>query len=73
MNTDDTYIKLGKNIRKYREKKGLTQEALSEMLDKNSKYIGHIERCERHVSLNMLIEIANKIDTEIKDLFDFSS
>ncbi|MGM9993517.1 MAG: multiprotein-bridging factor 1 family protein [Candidatus Avigastranaerophilus sp.] len=41
---NDIYINLGKNIRKYRTERGLSQEKLSEMLDANLKFIGHVER-----------------------------
>ena len=45
---EDYYYKnIAEQIRKYRLKNGLTQEELSDMLSKNLKYIGHIERCER--------------------------
>ncbi len=45
------YIKLGKNIRKYRCLKKISQEKLSEMLEANSKFVGHVERVERYISL----------------------
>lgn len=48
---EDYYYKnIAEQIRKYRLKNGLTQEELSDMLSKNLKYIGHIERCERKIS-----------------------
>ncbi len=45
---------IAKQIRKYRIAMGLTQEELSDMLSKNLKYIGHVERCERVISTKML-------------------
>ncbi len=68
----ETYIKLGKNIRKFRLQKGISQEKLSELLDANSKFIGHVERFERYISLKKLIQVSKILDVEMKDLFDFS-
>lgn len=36
------YRNIGKQIRKYRVERNISQEQLSEMLYKNLKYIGHI-------------------------------
>ena len=47
----EIYVNLGKNIRKFRQAKGLSQEKLSELLDANTKFIGHVERVERFISL----------------------
>ena len=35
---------IGRNIRKYREKKGWTQEDLAEKVDIHVSYVGQIER-----------------------------
>jgi len=68
---EDVYIKLGKNIRKYRLAKGLSQEKLSEMLDVNSKFIGHVERVERYISLQKLIRLSQILTVPLNFLFDF--
>lgn len=67
---DNTYNIIGKNIKKYRLSKGLSQEKLSEVLGVNSKFIGHVERFERYISLKKLIEIANFFEIPIKNLFE---
>lgn len=69
----EVYIKLGKNIRKYRLKKNISQEKLSELLDANSKFIGHVERVERNISLKKLIQLAQILEVTLCELFDFSS
>lgn len=66
------YSNLGKNIRKYRLAKGFSQEKLSEILEANSKFIGHVERVERYVSLKKLIQISKVLDIPMKTLFDFN-
>ena len=64
------YVKIGKNIRKYRLLKGLYQERLSEIISANDKFVGHVERAERTPSLKKLIRIAQILGTDIKNLFD---
>lgn len=52
------YIAIGKNVRKYRQERGISQEKLSELLNANSKFVGHVERFERYISLKKLIQIS---------------
>ncbi|MCX4275427.1 MAG: helix-turn-helix transcriptional regulator [Candidatus Gastranaerophilales bacterium] len=70
MQDKTVYVKIGKNIRKYRLLKGLSQERLSEIISANDKFIGHVERVERTPSLKKLIKIAQILGTDIKNLFD---
>ena len=67
----ETYIKLGKNIKKDRLAKKISQEKLSELLDANSKFIGHVERVERFISLKKLIQISKILDVPLYSIFDF--
>ena len=66
----EIYKTIGKNIRKLRLTKGLSQEKLSELLDANTKFIGHVERVERFVSLKKLIQIAKTLETPIIKFFE---
>lgn len=68
----ETYIRLGKNIKKYRQLKKISQEKLSELLEANSKFIGHVERVERYISLKKLIQVSQILDVSLSKLFDFS-
>ncbi len=68
---DEIYKKLGLNIKKYRIKKQLSQEKLSELLDANPKFIGHIERVERYISLKKLIQLSIILDVSLEQLFRF--
>ena len=70
--SEDIYINLGKNIKKYRLNKGISQENLSELLNANLKYIGHVERVERYISLKKLIDISRLLNVSMKELFDFT-
>lgn len=69
---ENVFEKLGQNIKKYRLEKGLSQEKLSELLDVNSKFIGHVERVERNISLTKLVELAEILDVPMNLLFDFT-
>ena len=67
---EETYKTIGKNVRKYRQSANISQEKLSEILDVNSKFIGHVERFERYISLKKLIEIAEYFKVPVKNFFD---
>ena len=59
------YIALGKRIREERLKLNLTQEKLAEDVNLSTAYIGQIERGERHISLENLITIVNRLDITV--------
>ena len=59
------FIMLGKRIRDERLLLRLTLEKLAEKVDKSSNFIGQIERGERKLSLETLVDIANALDTTI--------
>jgi len=67
------YKNLGLQIRKYRQASGLTQEQLSIMLDKNEKYIGHIERHERDISLKVLVKLMDLLQIQPNEIFAFDN
>lgn len=52
---------IGVNIRKYRKLKGLTQEALAEMIGVTPHYVGLLETGRRKPSVMRLIAIANSL------------
>ncbi len=55
--------KVGANIRKYRERKGLTQEELAFEADLHRAYIGQIERGEKNIGVQNLEKIAKALKT----------
>ena len=67
---EQTYRTIGKNVRKYRQLSNISQEKLSEVLDANSKFIGHVERVERFISLKKLIELAEYFNVPVKSFFE---
>lgn len=59
------YAKLGLKIKELRQSKGLTQDALAELVSCNTSHISNIENNHTKVSLNVLLAIANSLDTSI--------
>ena len=65
---DKIYKSIGKNIRKYRLEHGISQEKLSEQLNANLKFVGHVERFERYISLKKLIQISEILNVPLSSL-----
>lgn len=61
--------KFGKNVKKIRVSKALSQEQLAEITNLHRTYIGSIERGERNVSLQNIVIIAKSLECKITDLF----
>lgn len=59
--TNSTEITLRINIKKYREKAGLTQEQLSEAADISADYLSEIERGKKTPSMKRFFKIANAL------------
>lgn len=59
------YSKLGRNIKSIRISKGLTQDNLAELVSCNTSHISNIENNHTKVSLNVLLTIANALNTSI--------
>jgi len=57
------------NMKKYRKKKGFTQEKLAEILNTATSYIGEIEINNGNPSMEMVEKIANALDIEPFRLF----
>lgn len=64
----DIIVRVGFNIRKIREEKGLTQEKLAAKADLHRAYIGQIERGEKNIGLVNLEKIARALGVNIKEL-----
>ncbi len=67
----EIYKKLGLNIKKYRELRGLTQEKLAEKSNISLDFMGKIEVSISRPSFRTIIAIANALEIPLKDLFDF--
>lgn len=63
--------KLGKQIAKLRENKGLTQSQLSALINKDFQSISRIENGRVNASGYILKEIADALAVDMNRLFDF--
>ncbi len=59
------YRLLGVRIKQLRQSRGFTQEGLAEAVGCNTTHISNIENNHTKVSLNVLLAIANALDTSI--------
>ena len=59
----------GANVKKYRSKIGLSQEALAEKSGLHRTYISAVERCRRSISLENIQRIADALGIETYKLF----
>ena len=67
----DIYNVVGKNIKKYRIKKGLKQRELAEALYLSDSFIAKLESITHQtISIDTLEDIANVLECDIRDFFD---
>jgi transcriptional regulator with XRE-family HTH domain len=59
---------IGRNLRAYREARGLSQEAFAEILGVHRTYMGSVERGERNLTLRSVERLAARIEAEPLDL-----
>ncbi len=65
MQHEINYAGLGIKIKEVRQNRGLTQDSLAELVGCNTSHISNIENNHTKVSLNVLLAIANALDTSI--------
>lgn len=61
---EDIHDVLQKNMKKYRQKNGVSQQALAELSDLSSTFIGEIEAGRRSPSLDSLVAISKALNVE---------
>lgn len=64
---------LGKNIAKYRNINSYTQNQLAEKVNVGREHIAKIETAKKCVSLKLLFKIAEALNVNEKDLFNFEN
>ena len=55
---------LGRNLRRYREERGLSQEAFADVLGVHRTYMGGVERGERNLTLKSVERIAGTLSLD---------
>ena len=61
---------LARNIKRFREQRGLSQEALAAAAGLHRNYLGGIERCERNVAIDNIGKIAAALEVSIAALVE---
>ncbi len=62
---------LGNNIRRLRERRGLSQEEFGTAVGVHRTYVGMVERGEKNITIFSLRKFAEALNVKIKDLIDF--
>ena len=62
------YVEVGKRIRDYRIKNGITQEQLAFDIETSASYLSNIERAIKKPSLQKLAQIADVLGISVEDL-----
>ncbi len=68
---NDELIILGKRIAFLRKKRGLTQEKLAELIGYSTNHIAKLELAGTNPSFELLVNLANALNIELKELFNF--
>lgn len=58
----------GQNVRRLRQARGLSQEALASRAGMDRSYLGSVERGKRNISLQGMVTIARALDVSVSEL-----
>lgn len=67
---DSIMQNVGKRIRAYRQKNGLTQEELAEIAEVHPTYIGQVERGEKNLTIGTLEKILHAFRISPAEFFE---
>lgn len=70
---DDLKNKFGKQVKKYRLKRKMSQEELAEKIDIAVNNLGKIERGESFVTAATLEKLASVLNVKVHELFTFEN
>lgn len=65
---DLDYLEIGRNIRTYRQRQGMKQKELAELIHVSDQHISHIENGYTKLSLVSLVAIANALQVDCNTL-----
>lgn len=68
----DLEKRFGAKLAYIRKERKLSQMKLAEKVNMNFNYIGQIERGEANITIKTIKNLANALNVEVKELFDFS-
>ncbi len=64
------YVVIGRNVRKARERRNLTQEKFAELAGTAPEYVGTIERARKRLSLETAVKVAYALGMSVDDLLE---
>lgn len=64
---------VGKNLRAYRQERGLSQEAFADLVGVHRTYMGGLERGERNLTLRSVERIAEVVEVDVMELLTVDS
>lgn len=59
---------VGRNLRTYRKKKGLSQEDFADFVGVHRTYMGGLERGERNLTLQSLEKLSEALGVDVREL-----
>lgn len=68
----DLEKRFGAKLAYIRKSRQLSQIKLAEIVDMNFNYIGQIERGEANVTIKTIKLLANALNVDVKEFFEFS-
>lgn len=71
MEREELTKEIGKNIRKLRLKKDISQEALSMSAGLHPAYLGRLERGEKCPTIDTMYKICNALDVTVSEILCF--
>lgn len=68
---DDRLLRLfADNMKRLRQERQLSQEALADLCDLDRTYISGIERKRRNLAIRNIQRIADALEVDVRELFD---
>lgn len=65
---EQVFVAFGQNVRRRRDARGFTQEALAERAELDRTYISDVERGARNISIASMVRIAKALGTTLSEL-----
>lgn len=70
-NHEDILKQFGLNIKAERSRKGLSQEAFAEKMNKDRTFVSRVECGRVNMSLKKIVELTNYLGADLKDILRF--
>ncbi len=68
MSTFKAHKQIGENVRRFRKKRGMTQEKLAEKANLHPVYISQVERADRAITIDALLKITKALGIKLRDV-----